>query len=875
MPLEQYRRKRDFSRTPEPSGKAKGRRAEAASLRYLVQKHDATRLHYDFRLQVGDVLASWAVPKGPSLDPAHKRLAVRVEDHPLEYGDFEGIIPQGQYGGGTVMLWDTGTWTPHDKDPARAIRRGKLSFDLHGEKLSGAWTLTRIRSSKDSDADQDNWLLIKHEDDASSQGALDILDTPSVKSGRTLEQIAEDEGDTWQSKRAKRPGARRSSGRAGSKKSPRKAAFAPQDLTRAKKAAFPRSLTPQLCTLTDRAPAGDEWIHEIKFDGYRLLARRSASSVRLITRSGKDWTDRFKPIADAIADLPVESAILDGEACILDDSGHSSFQLLQNAVKARKFSALVYFAFDLLYLNGYDLRAAPLTERKALLRSLIPAARTARIRYSEHVVGSGAAVHTNACELALEGIISKRADAPYVQARSKSWLKVKCSRRQEFVVIGWSPPEGARKHFGSLLLAAHDADGRLTYTGRVGTGFTAASLKTIKSRLDALERKTCPAHVKPDRAESRGVRWVRPELVAEVEFTQWTDDGRLRHPSFQGLREDKPAAAVTVERAEPVEAIADEPTTSPKRPARAKRRAAAAPGVAGAAVAGVELTNPDRILYAESGVTKLDLARYYEFVAERILPFISNRPLSTVRCPQGRSGQCFFQKHIRETFTEHIIPLKVKEQSGYADYISINSLAGLITLVQFGVLEIHPWGSTADDLDHPDTLVFDLDPGDGVTFADLKRAADDIRTILTGVGLVPFLKTTGGKGLHIAVPIEQDTPWDDAKAFCHELARGMTRTDPNRYIDTLSKARRKGRIFIDYLRNARGATSVAPYSTRARPNATISTPIHWDELSSLDAPNTHTVANITRRLAHQKADPWRDFRSSRRSLTKALASLHP
>lgn len=940
MGLQRYNTKRDFAKTPEP----KGGRSTGTGQRYIIQKHDATRLHYDLRLQVGDVLASWAVPKGPSLKLGDKRLAVHVEDHPLDYATFEGVIPQGQYGGGTVMLWDRGTWTCDEGEPEKGISRGKLSFTLHGERVKGSWALVRMhgrRGGADDGGSKDNWLLLKH-DDAHASATRDLTGefTTSIKTGRTMDEIAAAEGAQTPTARRTKAKSRRVESvigaptstkrakttgtptkKAASTRMPRKKSASANDgdddaaakgaasgsieheaIPGAKKARMPRDVPPQLCTLADATPTGADWLHEIKFDGYRLVAHKNGDSVRLITRAGHDWTHRFSPIAKAIGELDVSTAIIDGEACVLDSHGHTDFQALQGAIKAQRFAGLVFFAFDLIYCEGVDLRGATLVDRKDVLRTLIPSTKQGLIRYSDHVIGGGDAVRQNACELALEGIVCKRGDAPYESGRSRSWVKVKCSRRQEFVVIGYSKPEGSRKHFGSLLLGAYTTPDRLTYMGRVGTGFSAASLRDLKASLAKIERRTCPADELPTREESRGVTWVEPRLVAEVEFTQMTDDGRLRHPSFQGLREDKPARSVRLERpadGTPVDTEDDMPAkkaatrtvkkeTAKKRTSRAtrvatarttQRRAEAAAPPASLktgeiAIAGVRLSHPDRVLFPEQGITKADIARYYESVADRIMPFLLRRPLSTVRCPQGRAGQCFFQKHLRETFGPPVTSIRVQEDGGLADYIAIDSLQGLIALVQFGVLEIHPWGSTDADLDRPDMLTFDLDPGDEVDLPAIKHGAEEVRARLKAVGLVPFLKTSGGKGLHIVVPVAPDVEWDQAKEFCHQVAISLAAAEPAKYVANMSKAKRKGRIFVDYLRNGQGATSVAAYSTRARPGAPVSMPISWDELDDLAAFNQYNVSNARAYIDTQKRDPWARFNASRRSLRElAAASL--
>lgn len=867
MGLSAYHRKRDFEKTPEPKGaKKSARRREPI---FVVQKHAASRLHYDFRLEHDGVLWSWAVPKGPSLNPADKRLAIHVEDHPVGYAAFEGTIPKGEYGGGVVMLWDRGTWVPPD-DPNGALRKGKLTFTLSGERLGGEWTLARLRG-KDGDSDErEQWLLIKSDDGAASRGGAvtDEFKT-SVSTGRSMDEIAAGtSGSKLRTKGAAKKrttlsrkkvgsGARRKSGRTND----------PSRVPGAVKARLPRGLSPQLCTLADHVPEGDGWLHEIKFDGYRIMAMSEPSGITLKTRTGHDWTSKFDGIADALKDLPADSVIVDGEVTILDPAGHTSFQRLQNSIKRRDFEDLVYLAFDLLYLNGYDLTATPLIERKRLLRAIIPETDDSIIRYSDHIEGRGKQVAQRACELDLEGVICKRADAKYEQRRSPTWLKVKCTKRQEFVVIGWAPPSGTRKHFGSLLLGAHDARGRLCYTGRVGTGFTVESLREIRKRLARLVRQTCPADVPPEPDEQRGVSWVTPELVAEVEFTQWTDDRRLRHPSFQGLREDKDAKDVRIEVPKPVESLEMAAKKRAKAPARPRKKRAAMQG-SGAKngdsveVAGVRLSSADRVLYPEQGTTKLDLARYYEEIADRILPYLVGRPLSTVRCPRGRTGECFFQKHLGETLGDPVRAIRVSEQDGEADYIAVDSVEGLITLVQFGVLELHPWGSTEDDLDAPDTLTFDLDPGEGVGFDRVKAAALEVRDALLEFDLVPFLKTTGGKGLHVVVPLEPGPKWDEAKAFCSLFAKGLAKERPEQFIATSSKVRRRGKIFIDYLRNSRGATSVAPYSTRARAGAPVAVPLRWEELRGLESSDRYDIDSVRRRVKQMKRDPWRDFRKS-------------
>lgn len=861
MPLKTYRAKRDFARTKEPTGAPRPRARSTAGkpLSFVVQKHDASRLHYDFRLELDGALLSWAVPKGPSLDPADKRLAVHVEDHPLEYAAFEGTIPEGEYGGGTVMVWDRGTWTPED-DPKSALRAGRLSFTLDGEKLKGRWTLTRLGTSSDrvsrrgasrnSDR-RDQWLLIKRRDRFARSGGRSLLDSAprSVATGRTLEQIAAGEKPPPRSARAREP--------------------------------MPGSIAPQLCTLVEHPPAGDEWLHEVKIDGFRLIVRKDERGTRLITRGKKDWTDRFREVADAVDALPQRRLIMDGEVTVLDAKGRSSFQRLQNALAHGAGRALVLFVFDLLYVDGEDLRSRPQLERTERLRQLLPANEKGVLRLSEHIPGDGDRVYEHACRLGLEGVVSKRQDAPYVSQRSRYWLKSKCSRRQEFVIVGWTDPANSREHFGALLLGAHDRDGRLVYTGRVGTGFDRGLLADIKRRLEPHERSTCPTNPPPTRAESRGVHWVEPRLVAEVNFTEWTDDRRLRHPSFEGLREDKEAKNVVIE--VPVEdvpapgnrraASRAAARTAARTPAPAARRAAESsapaarrargataprrkPAERGKVVSGVTITHPDRVVYPGDGITKLEVARYYETVAPWMLPFIVDRPLSVVRCPGGREAPCFFQKHMASTFKAPVKAMRVREEAGVANAISIDSVEGLISLIQFGVLEIHPWGAPAGDPEHAEIVTFDLDPGEGVRFDEVKQAALDVRERLERDGLVSHLKTTGGKGLHVVVPIAPSSEWNASKAYARSIAGEFARLEPERFIAKASKAARQGRIFIDYLRNGRGATAIAPYSTRARPGAPVAAPLRWSELDDLTDPSEINMSTMADRLRRLRSDPW-------------------
>ncbi len=752
--LEAYRRKRDFSKTPEPEGKVAG--GAVGGLRFVVQKHAARRLHYDFRLEWEGVLKSWAVPKGPSLDPAQKRLAVQVEDHPLDYGGFEGTIPEGEYGGGTVLLWDRGMWRPLE-DAARGLADGKLKFELEGEKLRGRWALVRTRTD---DPDKPQWLLMKERDGhARGPEAPDILEErpESVQSGRSLEEIAREPEATW--------------GRAEPVPLPRKAApkrvraGPPEEDGAAVEAAsvagevpaaFPEEVPVQLATLTKEAPEGREWLHEIKYDGYRLLAYVRRGSVRMVSRNGLDWTHRFGRIVAALRELPVREAVLDGEAVVLAESGASDFQTLQRALKGEKRKPVDFVAFDLLYLNGADLRGAGLLDRKAALRRLLeaaPAAVRQAVRYSDHVEGEGRRFYEEACKVGLEGVVSKRRDSAYAGGRAREWLKTKCVKRQEFVVGGYTDPEGSRTGFGALLVGARDEAGALVYCGKVGTGFNARELAALHKELAGLERADPPFRNPPRGAEARGVHWVEPRLVVEVAYFEMTVEGMLRHPSFQGSRADKAPAEVVLERPgrpeapetalpAPAAPQAGAETVAARKP-RGKRPAGRkedgtveAKEGEGAERAGgfslpqgVELTHPEKVLFAEAGVTKGGLAAYYHGVAPRLLPWIAGRPLALVRCPEGAQKACFFQKHFTEAMPPGLLPIDIKEKEEKAPYAYLEDESGVMALVQRGVLEIHPWGCRVENPEWPDQLIFDLDPGEGVPWGEVLGTALLLRAV--------------------------------------------------------------------------------------------------------------------------------------------------
>jgi bifunctional non-homologous end joining protein LigD len=886
MSLKEYKRKRDFHKTPEPTG---GESNAPSCLRYVIQKHAAGRLHYDFRLEYDGTLKSWAVPKGPSLDPAVKSLAVQVEDHPIDYANFEGMIPKGEYGGGTVMVWDQGTWEP-EVDAAKGLKEGKLKFRLHGEKLKGSWALVRM-GGRAGDGGK-NWLLIKHRDDESKSTAkFDILKRKpnSVLSDRDLDQIASDADAVWSSNGkagrkskkkapAKKPVAKTSARKRNSKTvSKRRSRISEKEIAKvagARRVALPKDFTPQLATLAGRVPEGDEWLHELKFDGYRILSFiEDRKKIRLVTRNGNDWTHCFGRIADALVEFKLKNAILDGEVVALDEQGVSNFQQLQNSIKSGDTASLAYYVFDVPYLNGYDLTEVPLIERKEVLARVLLAVdpdNDGLVRYSDHIQGQGENVLQHACRSAMEGIIAKRADSAYHQFRSPDWLKVKCLKQQEFVIGGYSKPEGARVGFGALLLGYYDHS-ELKYAGRVGTGFSTQSLKQIASELKKRRTDEPPYINPPTGGERRGVTWVKPELVGEVEFTEWTSDGRLRHPSFQGLREDKPAKEVIREMPKSPAKRQIESRQNGKPAAKSKKLHASSKHTADeTTVAGVRLSHPDRVLYPDDGFTKQDLAEYYERVADWVLPYVVKRPLTLVRCPGGHTGECFFQKHITGNLPDTLHGVPIKEKGKKEEYISIDDVAGLIALVQMGTLELHPWPAREDNVERPDYLVFDLDPGDGTTWKDVIRGAVEMRDLLEGAGFTTFLRTSGGKGLHVVVPIDRRTTWDDFKRFAKAVADKMTREAPDRYIATMSKAKRHGKIFIDYLRNQPGATAIASYSTRRRQGAPVATPIAWDELSAKTRPDMFNIKNLPKRLEKLKKDPWADFFKVRQSITAKI-----
>ena len=794
LDIETYNRKRDFSKTGEP----KGRKLKGKGDSFVVQKHDASRLHWDFRLELDGVLKSWAVPKGPSLDPGENRLAMRTEDHPLDYGGFEGTIPKGEYGGGTVMLWDQGRWEPDPrKDPSKTIEEGHLHFTLEGERMKGEWVMFRLKPKPGEKAEP--WMLKKVTDDyADAEDGDALVDNcvTSVTTGRTMAEIAAGE-DVWRSNRGGQKGGR----------AKRKASKAP-----------PAFVEPQLATLVDEVPSGNSWIHEYKYDGYRLLLAVGEGVATAWTRNGKDWSDKFKALVKAAAKLPA-GCLMDGEAVAIDDKGRPSFQLLQATLKDQKGANLVFYAFDLLIERGEDIRKLPNIERKARLAALLEGV-APPIIYGDHIVGRGEAMFNAMCEQGGEGIVSKKASAPYRGARTRNWLKVKCIQRQEFVIVGWSESH-KRIGFRSLLLAAKER-GKLTYVGKVGTGFSGKLIQDLMERMKPLEVDKAPVEV--PRADRRGAHFIKPEMVAEIAFAEFTDDGILRHPSFLGLREDKPASEVVIE--------------TPKHLGKSEKKAERPT----AESFGIRISNPDRVIYPEDDLTKADLANYYAAVEPLIMIDASERPMTLIRCPQGRAKKCFFQKHDSGTFGPDVKHVPIKEKDGSVeDYLYFEDIKGLLACVQMGTVEFHGWGSKVGKVEHPDRLVFDLDPDVGLDFERVKEAALRLKALLGDLGLKTFPLLSGGKGLHVVAPLDTSKDWRAVKSFADRFSRAIAEAEPQMFTANIRKVERKGRIFLDWLRNQRGATAVMPYSARAREGAPVSAPIAWEELERYKGGNHFTI----------------------------------
>ena len=851
--LDDYNRMRDFAATPEPAAKRSRKSTKTAhALQYCIQKHDATRLHYDFRLELDGALKSWAVPKGPSLDPKVKRLAVHVEDHPLDYATFEGSIPEGHYGAGDVIVWDRGVWIPQG-DVHQAYEKGRLKFELRGEKLAGLWNLVRTHMP----GKQEQWFLIKHQDDAARpESEYDVVaaEPDSVLSDRTI--VPKRRGKAAAAKPVKQPE------EPAKPKSTKKTGKT--TLSGAVAGPMPETLKPELATLVESAPDGD-WLYEIKFDGYRVMARIDNGDVRLITRNGHDWTHKLPKQAEALAALGLESAWLDGEMVVANEQGVPDFQALQNAFDAGSSGKIAYYLFDLPYLNGMDLRKVPVEERRAALAAVLEPNEDPLLRFSDSFEETPEALLNSACQMRMEGLIGKRQGSAYVSRRSSDWIKLKCKNRQEFVVVGFSDPKGARSAFGALLLGLHDVDsGELRYAGKVGTGFNETTLKSIYQQLLPLETKKAAVVNPPTGYDAKGVHWLKPELLAEVAFAEMTKEGSVRHAVFHGLRNDKPAKAITQELPKTVKKTAAKDDTEPapaKAKAKAKPKAAQSPTLDGK----VRITHPDRVIDASSGTTKMQLAEYYASVADFILPELADRPVALVRAPDGIAGELFFQKNPERLAIPGITSLD-KDLTGQPIMI-INNAEALIGAVQMSTVELHTWNGTSADLDKPDRFVLDLDPDPALPWKSMVEATQLTLSVLDELGLKAFLKTSGGKGIHIVVPITRKLGWDEVKGFSHAIVSHIAKLLPDRFSAVSGPKNRVGRIFIDYLRNGLGATTICAYAARTREGLPVSVPIYREEVAELKGANLWNVHNVHERLAEVGHEPWADLRKTRQSIT--------
>jgi bifunctional non-homologous end joining protein LigD len=826
--LEKYQQKRNFSATPEPKGR---RKSTGNGLSFVIQKHAASHLHYDFRLELDGTLKSWAVPKGPSLDPHDKRLAKHVEDHPLDYANFEGVIPPGNYGAGTVIVWDNGYWEPID-DPVEGYRKGRLKFRLRGKKLSGIWSLVKGYGAKDKDI----WFLMKHADESARPASeYSIVDEKpdSVLGGKA--------GRVWQSNRAAKKTAL-----------PARKAHAPRSRSNltlpsgAKAAELPLTLAPQLATLVDAVPPGSGWVYEVKFDGYRMLARIDGDTVRIFTRNGNDWTSKVPHLAAAVVKLGLADGWLDGEIVMMDERDKPSFQKLQNAFESNRTGQIRYYLFDLPFANGHDLRHVPLTERRSVLGALLKKA-PASLYFSESFDTAPKELFEHACAMELEGLIGKRASGTYQSSRSRDWIKLKCLQRQEFVIGGYTDPTGSRTGaFGSLLLGVHDPKtGKLRYAGRVGTGFTDTTLRELMKKLKPLLREDMPFEKFTGDKPSRAMHWVEPKLVGEVAFSEWTADGHLRHPSFQGLRADKLASAIIEERPISAKAVS--------RKKAGEKSSAADPDT----VAGIAVSHGGRTVDAQSGITKRELVAYYETIAPLMLPHLEDRPVSLVRAPNGIDGQHFFQKHLNQIKIPHIRELDPSFFPGHPPLIAIDSVEGLVACAQMNVIEFHTWNATTADMIHPDRMVFDLDPGEGITWEQIVQATELTHAMLDELGLESVLKTSGGKGLHVVVPVAPHYSWDAVKDFSQAVVQHLAGALPSLFVAKSGPKNRIKRIFVDYLRNGFGATTACAFSARARPGLGVSVPIAWTDLKKLTSSAQWSAAAPDQIFQASKKKPWK------------------
>jgi bifunctional non-homologous end joining protein LigD len=852
--LDDYNRMRDFSATSEPAAvKRAGRKnAKDHALQFCIQKHDASRLHYDFRLELDGALKSWAVPKGPSLDPKVKRLAVHVEDHPLDYATFEGSIPEGHYGAGDVIVWDRGVWIPQD-DPAKAYEKGRLKFELQGEKLEGLWNLVRTHMP----GKQEQWFLIKHQDGAARpESDYDVVsaEPDSVISERTIVAKAPKAKKTAKPKPIKKPAA------------PVKEKSAP--LTGAHRAKLPDQIKPELATLVEKAPDG-QWSYEVKFDGYRIMARIDHDEVKLFTRNGHDWTHKLPEQAKALAGMGLESAWLDGEMVVADEQGVPDFQALQNAFEAGRSGNILYYLFDMPYLNGVDLREVPVEERRAALATVLNASKDPLLRFSDAFGEDPQALLNSACQMRMEGLIGKRLGSPYVSRRSSDWIKLKCKHRQEFVIVGYTDPKGTRSAFGALLLGLHDRDsGKLRYAGKVGTGFTEATLDSIHQQLKPLQTKKPPVLNPPTGVELKGVHWLKPELLAEVAFAEMTKDGSVRHAVFHGLRDDKPARDITEERATTVKTASAKKPAAQSSAAAKPKKAEPAPSQIGLEEGKVRITHPDRVIDASSGTTKVQLAQYYASVAEWILPQLKDRPVALVRAPDGIASELFFQKNAERLAIPGITTLDQKLTG--QPMMVINNAEALIGAVQMSTVELHTWNATSDNLDKPDRFVLDLDPDPALPWKRMVEATQLTLSVLDELGLKAFLKTSGGKGIHLVVPLTRKLGWDEVKDFSHAIVSHMAKLLPERFSAVSGPKNRVGRIFIDYLRNGLGATTICAYAARTREGMPVSMPIFREEVEDLKGGNQWNIHNAHERLAEVGDEPWADMKKTRQTITAEM-----
>jgi len=884
--LKVYKSKRDFSITAEP---AEGGQPGKDALTFVIQKHWASRLHYDFRIELDGVMKSWAVPKGPSYDTHDKRMAVHVEDHPISYSDFEGTIPEKQYGAGKVIVWDKGTWEP-EGDPHAGYRSGNLKFQLHGHKMHGRWVLIRMKGRGEK---QEPWLLIKEKDDYARPAAeFSVIDempdsvkalpmpgsrakvpakAKASKNGRAVKAKADAAAEEAVDKIAAEPAAKRATKAAAKRSTKSDVTQDPSVPAGAAEATLPKEFAPELATLVDGAPPDPEnWVFEVKFDGYRMLTRIENGEVRLITRNNNDWTEKLAPLQQEIARMGLPDGWYDGEIVVHDANGRPNFGMLQLAFDGSNTTQIVYFLFDAPYLGGYDLREVALVDRRALLEgALIQAKPSATVRFSAEFGNDPEGLVAAACKIGLEGVIGKRRDSHYVSRRSPEWIKLKCGQRQEFVIGGYTDPKGSRTGVGALLLGTYDKDGVLRYAGNVGSGFNAESLRDVTAKLKALDTDKSP--FPPRSVAGRKHHWVKPELIAEVSFSEWTSAGAVRHPVFQGLRSDKPAEGITREVAKPIDEVASE-VRSDVAPAAVSDSAPEPVAPAGKLPATLKVTHGERVMDAKSGITKLELVRYYALVGELMMEHLKGRPVSLVRAPAGVGGELFFQKHADTGKMPGVENMDPALDPDHPPMLTIASVEGILSAAQFNVVEIHTQNATARAYDKPDRMVFDLDPGEGVAWHTMQEAAQLMHAFLDELGLPNFLKTSGGKGLHVVVPIKGGKDWDTVKGFSQAIVKHLATTLPDRFAFKSGAKNRVGKVFIDYLRNGKGATTVCAWAARTRPGLGISVPLAWDELAGLKSGDQWTVANAHTRLDRGN-EPWAGYAKAAKTLTAAMKQM--